>query len=78
MDIAVQRGVAYVDAFSCKQSYLPVLRHAEVIFQAKQTGKQFRGENTSKVFQGMLHRVSESAVRKLYPCHLVHMLHVMG
>ncbi len=43
MDIAVQRGVAYVDAFSCKQSYLPVLRHAEVIFQAKQTGKQFRG-----------------------------------
>lgn len=31
MDIAVQRGIAYVDAFSCKQSYLSVLRHTEVI-----------------------------------------------
>ena len=56
MDIAVQRGVAYVDTLSCKQSYLSVLRHAEVIFQAKQAGKQFRREDTSKIFQGMLHR----------------------
>jgi len=24
MDIAVQRGVAYVDAFSCKQPYLSI------------------------------------------------------
>ncbi len=50
MDIAVQRGIAYVDAFSCKQSYLSVLRHTEVIFQTKQTGKQIRGKDSSKGF----------------------------
>ena len=78
MDIAVQRGIAYVDTLSCKQSYLSVLRHAEVIFQTKQTGKQFRREDTSKVFQRMFHGACESAVRKLYPCHLVNMLHVIS
>ncbi len=71
MDIAVQRGIAYVDAFSCKQSYLSVFRPTEVIFQTKQTGTLFRGEDTSKVVHGRLHRVSDSAVCKLYPCNLV-------
>ncbi len=78
MDIAVQRGVVYVDAFCSKQCYLSAIWHSEVICQTKQTGKQIRGKDSSKVFQGMLHRVSESAVCKLYPCHLVHMLHVMS
>lgn len=78
MDIAVQRGIAYVDALSCKQSYLSVLGHAEVIFQTKQTGEQFRREDTSKIFQRMLHGACEGAVCKLYPRHLVHMLHTMS
>ena len=78
MDIAVQCGVAYVDALSGKQSYLSVLRHTEVIFQTEQTGKQFRGENTSKFFQRMFHCAYKSSVCKLYPCHLIHMLHVMS
>ena len=77
MDIAVQCGVAYVDALSCKQPYLSVLLHAEVVFQTEQTGKQFRREYASKVFQRMSHRAREGTVCKLYPCRLVHMLHVM-
>lgn len=32
----------------------------------------------AKVFQRMFHGACESAVRKLYPCHLVNMLHVIS
>src|SRR5699024_2379568 len=78
MDIAVQGCVAYMYALSRQKPYLSVLRHTEVIFQTKQTGKQLRGENTSKFFQRMFHCTYKSTICKLYPCHLVHMLHVMS
>ena len=50
--MAVQYGVTYVDALSCKQSYLSVFRHTEVYFWQRRREKSLGENMPSRFFSG--------------------------